>query len=93
MTVSHSAICVRERISHEYTTRNTTDSTISGQSVHFFHVFSPIFRLQWRVRCATAEHDSGHQCCIRSYTFHVVYERIQRYFSSRISLMTITTVI
>ena len=39
------AICVRERISHEYTTRNTTDSTISGQSVHFFHVFSPIFRL------------------------------------------------
>ena len=31
------AICVRERISHEYTTRNTTDSTISGQSVHFFH--------------------------------------------------------
>lgn len=45
MTVSHSAICVRERISYEYTTRNTTDSTISGQSVHFFHVFSPIFRL------------------------------------------------
>ena len=45
MTVSHSAICVRERISHEYTTRNTTDSTISGQSVHFFHVFGPIFRL------------------------------------------------
>lgn len=39
------AICVQERISHEYTTRNTTDSTISGQSVHFFHVFSPIFRL------------------------------------------------
>ena len=39
------AMYVRERISHEYTTRNTTDNTISGQSVHFFQVFSPIFRL------------------------------------------------
>ena len=43
--VWHSAIYVRERISHEYTTRNITDNTISGQSVHFFQVFSPIFRL------------------------------------------------